>query len=254
MFEKISDKIYIFPYETTTDRPNIGLVIGANHRLIFDAGNSIYHVQQIKMALKEQALGYPDYLAISHWHWDHSFGISAWNLPTIALEKTNQHLMLMRDWKWDDVSMACRIKEGKEILFCSEMIKKEYPDRDQIKIRTADLIFSHSLKIDLGGGVVCHLLHVEAPHSDDSVICYVPDQKVVFLGDSSGKDLYSTVWNCDPLKNNIEQEMNKIPYDICLLKKYFYFLMGLDFDIGICGHKSPMKKEAILQLLEKNIR
>ena len=50
--------------------------------------------------------------------------------------------------------------------------------------------FQKELKIDLGG-ITVTLLHISGPHSRDSIVLYVPSEKVLFLGDSHGKDLYT---------------------------------------------------------------
>ena len=80
--------------------------------------------------------------------------------------------------------MSKRIETKEDILFCSEMIKREYPDRSKIKIAGADTVFDGKLILDLGG-ITCELIHSKGPHSDDSVICFVPSEKALFLGDSN---------------------------------------------------------------------
>ena len=76
----------------------------------------------------------------------------------------------------------------------------------------ADIEFTDTMKIDLGG-IECILMHAKGPHSDDRVICYIPKEKFVFLGDSNGKDLYGKPWHFDiehedSLKNCLV-DMNK---------------------------------------------
>ena len=83
MFNKISDRIYIQPPEHYTDRPNIGLIIGDKYTLMFEAGNSDANVQLLKTRLEQQGLPQPDFVAVSHWHWDHSFGMHSWGVPVI---------------------------------------------------------------------------------------------------------------------------------------------------------------------------
>ena len=141
MFNKQTEHIYIYPCEAYTDRPNIGLITGSKGSLLYDAGNSFAHVEQMKASLSAQGLPFPDNVVLSHWHWDHSFGADAWNVPIIAGSKTNAALKTVAAWKWDDASMEERIKTGEDIAFCSEMIKREYPDRSLIRIPFADVVF-----------------------------------------------------------------------------------------------------------------
>ena len=84
MFEKITEHIYIHPAEHYTDRPNIGLIIGEEKALLFDAGNSKKHVKKLRAELSEQGLPFPDHVLLSHSHWDHSFGAKFWNADIIA--------------------------------------------------------------------------------------------------------------------------------------------------------------------------
>ena len=238
MFNKFSDRIYIQPPEHFTDRPNIGLIIGDKYTLLFEAGNSAENVELLKGRLLADNLPQPDFIAISHWHWDHSFGMDAWNLPTIAGEKTNEYLKKVSGWKWDDESMTGRVQTGEDIVFCNEMIKREYPDRSKIKVVSADIVFDGRMTIDLGGGVIVELIHCKGPHASDSILCYVASDHFAFLGDSNCKDLYGFPWHFDiahlhPLNGIIEHKKiietgfqivfeahNLIENYICLRKRF----------------------------------
>lgn len=250
MFERLSEHIYCRPYQHTTDRPNIGLIVGKRKSLLFDGGNSAEHVALLKKELKEQALAEPDYVALSHWHWDHSFGASFWKVPVLAGRETDAQLRKMTTWKWDDNSVEERVILGEDIVFCNEMIKREYPDRSQIKVTAADIVFDGTMTVDLGG-IVCHLIHVRGPHSSDSVICYVPSDRFVFLGDSNGKDLYGLPWHFDI---NHEEDFvpttMALPYDREKVKAYLDVLDTLNFTRCIGGHADPMTREDLYLLLE----
>lgn len=249
MFNKISDRIYIQPPEHFTDRPNVGLIVGDKYTLMFEAGNSAANVELLKGRLQVQGLPQPDFVAVSHWHWDHSFGMHAWNVPTIAGKKTNDQLLKVAQWAWDDADMDKRVETKEDIVFCNEMIKREYPDRDSIKVVGADIVFSGSMRIDLGG-VECQLIHAKGPHSDDAVICYIPSERFVFLGDSNGKDLYGKPWHFDiEHEEDFLDETAKIPYDADLVKEYLSLLDTLDFDKCVGGHADVMTKDELYRML-----
>jgi len=251
MFEKLSDHIYVRPFEEYTDRPNIGLIIGDKYTLLYDAGNSKANVEQLKGELADQGLPLPDFVVLSHWHWDHTFGMHAWNVPVIAGRLTNEYLQEVSSWIWDDRAMEERVRDKKDIVFCNEMIKREYPDRSRIHVTTADIVFDNRMTIDLGGGVICELIHSRGPHAEDSVICHVPSEKFVFLGDSNGKDLYGKPWHFD-----IEHEeeagaaIMAVPYDRDKVEEYVKILDTLLFDKCIGGHAGYMTKEELYQSLE----
>ncbi len=249
MFDKVTEHIYIHPAEHYTDRPNIGLIVGENFSLLYDAGNSAKHVEKLKNELSEQGLPHPDFVLLSHWHWDHSFGAKFWNAPVIAGRKTDEQLQKVAEWQWDDISMENRIESGDDIVFCSEMIKREYPDRNKIEVVPADIVFEGRMSIDLGG-ISCEIIHAKGPHSEDSVICYIPSEKFLFLGDANCKDLYGKPWEFDiEHEEDFLDNIAKIPYDKVLTDDFIRLLDALDFELCISGHAEIMTKNELYNSL-----
>ena len=72
---RMSDRLYVLPYEEKTDGPNLYYVKGDRYSVAVDAGNSKAHVEKFYRALKEPGFPLPDCTFISHWHWDHTFGL-----------------------------------------------------------------------------------------------------------------------------------------------------------------------------------
>ncbi|MBQ4546325.1 MAG: MBL fold metallo-hydrolase [Oscillospiraceae bacterium] len=249
MFDKVTEHIYIHPAEHYTDRPNIGLIVGEKFSLLYDAGNSAKHVEKLKSELSEQGLPRPDFVLLSHWHWDHSFGAKFWNAPVIAGRKTDEQLQKVAEWQWDDISMENRIESGEDIVFCSEMIKREYPDRNKIEVVPADIVFEGRMSINLGG-ISCEIIHAKGPHSEDSVICYIPSEKFLFLGDANCKDLYGKPWKFDiEHEEDFLDNIAKIPYDKVLTDDFIRLLDALDFELCISGHAEIMTKNELYNSL-----
>ena len=249
MFEKITERIYIHSAEHYTDRPNVGLIVGKEKALLFDAGNSAEHVEKMKAELSEQGLPLPDFVLLSHWHWDHSFGAKFWNTEIISGNKTNEELRKVAEWKWDEDSMKNRIETGEDIVFCTEMIKREYPDRSKIKVVPADTVFDERTVLSLGD-ISCELIHAKGPHSEDSVICFVPSEKFLFLGDANCKDLYGKPWDFDiEHEEDFLENVAKIPYDKELVEDFLAVLKPLDFTHCISGHSEIMTKEELFESL-----
>ncbi len=243
MFQKITGHIHMRRCQHYTDRPNIGYIRGKRAALLFDAGNSGANVAQLKGELKAAGLPMPDYLALSHWHWDHSYGAAYWGCPIIAGRETDEWLRRMSKWTWDDEAMAKRVETGEDIAFCSDMIKREYPDRSEIKVVAADIVFDGRLTIDLGG-VTAELIHCKGPHSPDSVLCYVPEDRFVFLGDSNCKDLYGLPWSCDiEVEGSFTAATDALEYDQEKVREYLQLLEALDFTHCVSGH-SDVKTRA----------
>ena len=251
MFQKLTEHIFVRPAEPYTDRPNIGLIRGENRTLLFDAGNSAANVEKLKGELTAGGLPLPDLVAVSHWHWDHSFGMAAWGVSTIAGRDTDRQLRRMGSWKWDDEAMAERVRRREDIAFCSEMIKREYPDRSKINVTPADIVFDGCLTVELGG-VTCELIHARGPHSLDSVICYVPEDRFLLLGDSDCKNLYGIPWHFDiEHEENFGPATDAIPYDRELVEEFLRLLDTLDFTRCVNGHGEPMTREELYQKLEE---
>lgn len=233
---KLSERIYYLPHTQDTDRPNLGYIQGDKFSLMVDAGNSANHVDLFLSCLKEHKLPSPDYVAITHWHWDHTFGMHALKAKSIAGKLTNQLLFQVSQWKWDDQSMMKRLATGEDIELCDKHIRIEYPNRDDIKVITADIVFDQYLDIDLGG-VTCELRLIESPHSEDAVAIYIPEEKTLFLGDSSCGDHYH----------------NHGCYDKHKLISYIHYIEEMDFNICVEGHELAISKNQLLQYMKEEL-
>lgn len=233
--KKISDRIYYLPNEEENDRPVIGYIKGDKYSLAIDAGNSAKHVEKFYSELNNANLKLPDYTVITHWHWDHTFGMHSVLGKTIAGQLTNNKLKEVATWQWSDEDMKNRLETGKDIEMCDRCIKVEYSNREEIKVIPADIEFSGSLKIDLGG-VCCKITEIESPHSEDSVLIYVSEEKTIFIGDANCEDFYD---------NNGNYDKDKLEAFIALMRK-------IDFNTYVWGHDKPQTKdEAITYLIDQ---
>ncbi len=104
-----------YSLETTVskDRPMLAYVKGDKFSLAVDAGYSASHVNDFYEALKMNDFGEPDFTVITHWHYDHTFGLHATKGVSIAHQNTNLFLREQQSkaqdrsyidfLKWDDV-------------------------------------------------------------------------------------------------------------------------------------------------------
>jgi len=76
--------------------------------------------------LDDNHLPYPKYALITHWHWDHTFGMHAFNGETIVSSLTNKMLKKMKEYSWDEESVLKRLETKEEIEFAYKCMKKEY--------------------------------------------------------------------------------------------------------------------------------
>ncbi len=215
---QISDRIYYFPYEQQRDRPNLGHIHGERYSVMVDAGASAAHANEFYHAVSEAVLPIPAYTAITHWHWDHTFGMCAVKGRTISHRNTRPKLIEMR---------------GSADLFSygDERMRLEYPDAKDIVIVLPDILFESNLVLNMGD-IHCHITKIPSPHSDDGAAIWIPEEKVLFLGDAASPDYF-----------------NNGVYDAAELHKMTAWLEGCCFETCLLGHSEPLSKSELMKYL-----
>jgi len=193
MLKRLSKHIvYLTPVQET-DRPVLGAITGTNKTLIIDAGNSVEHARLFHTELKKVLIN-PDYLVLTHAHWDHTFGLDAVQTPVLCQIDTYSNIKKLQKLTWDDAALDQRVEAGTEIAFCADAIKIEFSDKPRnINLPLPEIRFEKRMTIDLGG-VTCVIEHVGGDHAGDSCIIYVPEEKTLFLGDCMYANMYAEKW------------------------------------------------------------
>jgi glyoxylase-like metal-dependent hydrolase (beta-lactamase superfamily II) len=233
MLKKLTNKVYYLPHYSETDRPALGLICGDRYSVIVDSGNSPSHASDFLNLVGKLDVPPVKFVVITHWHWDHIFGMKTMDLLTISHEETKKKLEYLQTLKWDDASLDARVETGEEIEFCRDMIKREMPTREHLKLKVPDLTFTDKIEIDLGG-VTCVIEHVGGVHAQDSSIIYVPDEKIMFLADCLYQDFYSGEWSYD---------LNELITLLEKIKKY-------DAKWYVLGHQDPKTHEEMWSFLD----
>lgn len=191
--EKLSDRLFYLPPYQKTDRPILAAIVGDNQTLLIDAGNSSNHAKHFK----EQLASYHvtgDILALTHWHWDHVFGLREMDMPSIANIMTYDKLKELQELSWEDKELDKRVEAGIEISFCADAIKLELGSMREVIIPDPTIIFEKRIKLNIGG-VTCIIEHVGGDHSPDSNLIYIPEEKTLFLGDCLYANMYAEKWH-----------------------------------------------------------
>ena len=224
---RITDRIYCFPGEDFTgrDRPFLYYVRGDKLRLAVDAGNSPAHVRAFYAALKAAGHPTPDLTILTHWHWDHTFGLRAVKGLALATQATNEVLRKVQTWAWDPASMEERLASGEDIQACADCIRREYNDPEKIRVVTADMEINGPVTLDLGG-VTCEVIPQDSPHSRDGLFLYFPEEKALAVGDGESGDYYELDGQ----------------YDTRRLEAFLSFLDTLDYDLALPGHQMPWSR------------
>ena len=100
---QVTDRIWYYPLDDTKDRPILGYIKGDRFCVAVDAGHSAEHVQEFYAAIEAEGLPLPALTVITHWHWDHTFGMHAVNGLTLANRRTNAHLSRLLEEHGDDL-------------------------------------------------------------------------------------------------------------------------------------------------------
>jgi glyoxylase-like metal-dependent hydrolase (beta-lactamase superfamily II) len=190
MLNKLSESIYYLSNQNDKERPTLGLVCGDKYSLVVDGGNSIQHARDFLYEIEKLNVPPVKYVVITHAHWDHFLGMNEFKATIVVNSLTNQKMNDWRNYSYDDVSLQGYVDSKKIDSLCMEVIQNEIPERDTFQLNSPDIIFERSLRLDLGNKF-CVLETVRSTHTDDSTIVYIPDEKVVFLGDS----VYCTTTN-----------------------------------------------------------
>ncbi|AKG74920.1 MBL fold metallo-hydrolase [Salinicoccus halodurans] len=213
MLTQISPHVYILPFDEERDRPNLGYIHGKNYSMLIDAGNSPAHLQKMLQEIEEAGLPAPKIALITHWHWDHTFAMHVFDGLTIAHKNTNDILDTLTRWEWTEEAMAERLRTGEECEFCDTHIKVEYDDITQIKVVQADIEFEDTISFNLGN-VTVEVAPITNPHSDDGVVAYVKEDRILFAGDADTGDFYKLSGGYDPKRfHHYISEVDKIGYE-----------------------------------------
>ena len=223
---RLTERIWVYPYEQRRDRPNLSYIRGDRWSLAVDAGHSADHTREFYKALEEAGLPLPRLTVLTHWHWDHTFGMHAVHGLTLANERTNRHLTDFRD----------RLKKEGTAFFLAmhESIRREYENLKPVVVTAADLVFRGEMLLDAGNCPV-RIFETEAPHTDDSTLVEIPDDRVLILGDCTGGVFPDGTMN-QSLADKLAETVREISPEICLT-----------------GHWTPLSREEVVQDLLNGI-
>jgi glyoxylase-like metal-dependent hydrolase (beta-lactamase superfamily II) len=229
--KRIGQAFWYMTPVSETDRPILGVVVGNKRILMIDAGNSEAHATLFFEKCLEQQIGKPDMVVLTHWHWDHIFGLSSIkDALSISSVATKKEMMKLTSFEWTDEALDQRVKKGIEIEFCASCIKKEFGEERNIHITLPQMTFDDQLEIDLGG-VTCILKHVGGDHAADSIVVYIPEEKILFLADCIYPDIYSF-----KRKQTVKETLSLIDQ-----------LEEFDAETYILSHWKPINRAEFLQ-------
>lgn len=204
----------------------LAYVRGSRFSLAVDAGYSASHVKDFYRALAENGFSKPDFTAVTHWHYDHTFGLHAIAGAGIAHQKTNLFLREQREKARERRYIDVLKKE--DICF-----EREYAGQTELNITTADIEYAGEITLNLGE-ITARVFHTAAPHSEDTTCIYIPEEQVLFLGDASSEDFFNGGF-----------------MDRAKLNQLIQMIASTDCEYCVLSHCEPMKKAALLAYLNR---
>lgn len=222
---KLTDRIYYLPHNPDVDRPMLAYIKGSRLSLAIDAGYSANHVAGFYGSLERKGFTKPDFTVITHWHYDHTFGMHALEGVSVAHQNTNKFLQEQQELSKD--------KEYINVLKREDVhFQREYESLNELNIVLSDIEFSDGVVLNLGE-LTAVIFHAESPHSDDTICVYIPEEKVLFLGDATSEDFF----------NGGYMDKEK-------LNSLIYMIEKTDCEYCILSHCEPLKKDELLVYLE----
>lgn len=231
--QKLNNRLYYLPYEEATDRPILSYIKGDKYSIAIDAGNSKRHVELFYDELKKNNLPLPSLTIITHWHWDHTFGLKYINGLSISSKKTYDKLNEVKKWIWTKEEMKKREHTKEDIPFCNEHIVIEYPDLNEIQVVNTDIFINNKVTINLGG-IEILLIPFPSTHCDDSLFIYLKELDTMIVGDGDSPDFY-----------------NGEVYDKEKIKNLISFYESFDYSTHIFSHYDITTKEDTISMLKE---
>lgn len=199
MFKKLTERVYYMKYNDEKLRPSLGLVIGDNVSLAIDAGNSSEQVENFQRYVYELGVANLKYVGVTHWHWDHIYGLYDMELASIGSVETQERVQKVKAIAEND--LACEEEEENTVKNLKKLIA------DKKEIGEVEVGYDKRMKLKLGG-VTCIFEHLGGDHAEDSTLIYVESDQVMFLGDGTyrgfkGKKRYHSLENVRSMANKI---------------------------------------------------
>ena len=235
MLQQLTDRVWTLPHDEASDRPMLTYIEGDQLSVAVDAGSSPAHVREFYTAITDKGLTIPEITILTHWHWDHSFGLCATNGFTMASKKTTEKLKEVAQWAWTPEAMEKRLETHEEIPFCHEHICLEYRRPEWIQVIPADMTLEGEGTMDIGG-VTIRCETCDSPHSRDALLVSTGD--VLVVGDAGYEDFY---------------ELDR-QYDKGRLSAFIDKLKGRTETFLVAGHEPPLRREEFIEYLENILK
>lgn len=181
---RLANGVWLYPRDEDPNRvqPNVGIIIGANHTVLVDAGNSPRVARRILLELDELHAPPVSYVIYTHSHWDHVFGAMALGATAIGHELCRKYLVEQAGKPWSQTYIQEEIQRtpGREAGL--RAMSRAIEEWRNFRIIVPEITLSKVLRLHLDG-VSAEIEHVGGQHAPESVIVRVKEAGVMFVSD-----------------------------------------------------------------------
>jgi glyoxylase-like metal-dependent hydrolase (beta-lactamase superfamily II) len=163
--------------------PNIGIVVGNHGTLVIDTGLGERNGATVVRVAQKLAKGPNLYLTNTHYHSEHTSGEQAFPANTVILRLALQQEEMNKRVAAHLEAFRNMSAQNKDLL-------------QDVKFRTADILFDREMKLDLGG-VTARLFWLGAAHTKGDMLIFVEEDSVLLPGDIVEKNLFPIMPNED---------------------------------------------------------
>ena len=232
---QLAENVWLFPHHPDPAKVQgaVGVVVAGEETYLIDASNSPRLARQIKQEIAQSDLPEVSYIIYSHYHWDHTFGACAFQVPVIAHTKCRMRLEEERQRHWGLQYLQSEIKRTPKRKMSFEALSRAMDDWDSFQIILPDITFDDT-KVIQADQTTIELEHVGGEHAEDSIVIGVRPAGLLFVGDC----FY-------PPPLHLRQM--DATYSLAMLSK----LAEMDYELYIESHDHPISKTELIQLIKE---
>jgi glyoxylase-like metal-dependent hydrolase (beta-lactamase superfamily II) len=185
---KLADNVYAY-VNTHKASPsnsfgaNTGVIIGRDGIVVVDTLISAKEADRFIKDIRAVSDKPVKYVINTHSHLDHTFGNSEFvKLGAVVISQSNAKKNMLANGE-------ANLKKASAYGLTKE-------DMEGTRLAYPSVTFSDKMEIDLGGQVV-ELIYPGPSHTDDSIMVYLPDKKILFTGDILFTNYHPNIANGD---------------------------------------------------------
>lgn len=223
--EQIGKRVWHLPPHPDPEQvqPRVGVVVGNKETVLIDAGNTSRIAKTVLSELERIGAPPVGKVIYTHHHWDHVFGGCVYGAEATAHTLCRTQLETEALKPWSEAFLTEEVSRDPTLQGRADILKRGV-DWTDFRVIVPDVTFETTYEMP-GDGYRLELKHVGGKHAEDSVIVVVPDEKIMFLGDS----FYPPPRRLGPPDESFDMEM---------LRGF----LSEDCEFYLDGHSEPFTK------------